>query len=200
MSKHILHLFNESKIILDLCGGSGSWSKPYADAGYDVRIITLPDQDVTDFIPPDNVYGILAAPPCTEFSLAKNAHPFAKRNFIKGMIPVNACIRIIWQSNPVFWAIENPVGLLSNFLKLKPKLIFHPWYYGDPWTKKTAIFGNFNIPPQRFTKRTEVMTKDQILACKEARKPQDSGSGEAKKYKRAITPPGFAQAFFASNP
>ncbi len=23
-----------SKIVLDLCGGSGSWSKPYKDAGY----------------------------------------------------------------------------------------------------------------------------------------------------------------------
>lgn len=30
------------KIILDLCGGTGSWSKPYRDAGYDVRLITLP--------------------------------------------------------------------------------------------------------------------------------------------------------------
>ena len=30
------------KIILDLCGGTGSWSKPYRDAGYDVRVITLP--------------------------------------------------------------------------------------------------------------------------------------------------------------
>ena len=27
----------EKKIILDLCGGTGSWSKPYKDAGYDVR-------------------------------------------------------------------------------------------------------------------------------------------------------------------
>ena len=31
------------KIILDLCGGTGSWSKPYKDAGYDVRVITLPE-------------------------------------------------------------------------------------------------------------------------------------------------------------
>jgi len=27
---------NSSKIILDLCGGTGAWSKPYADAGYNV--------------------------------------------------------------------------------------------------------------------------------------------------------------------
>lgn len=39
------------KIILDLCGGSGSWSKPYKDAGYDVRLITLPEIDVKDYNP-----------------------------------------------------------------------------------------------------------------------------------------------------
>lgn len=36
-----------NKIILDLCGGSGSWAKPYSDAGYiksdyDLRSITPP--------------------------------------------------------------------------------------------------------------------------------------------------------------
>ncbi len=34
---------NRDKIILDLCGGTGSWSKPYKEAGYDVRLITLPE-------------------------------------------------------------------------------------------------------------------------------------------------------------
>ena len=58
------------KIILDLCGGSGAWSLPYKEAGYDVRLITLPDNDVKNYDPPDNVYGVLAAPPCTKFSKA----------------------------------------------------------------------------------------------------------------------------------
>jgi hypothetical protein len=35
-------LDNKDKIILDLCGGTGAWSKLYKDAGYDVRLITLP--------------------------------------------------------------------------------------------------------------------------------------------------------------
>lgn len=39
---------NKDKIILDLCGGTGSWSKPYRDNGYEVRVATLPDFDVTD--------------------------------------------------------------------------------------------------------------------------------------------------------
>ena len=36
------------KIILDLCGGTGSWSAPYKQAGYDVRLVTLPDNDVME--------------------------------------------------------------------------------------------------------------------------------------------------------
>ena len=84
------------KVILDLCGGSGSWSKPYKDNGYDVEVLTLPHYDVTkvDFgthamhfelqtvhykdtktVLYKDVYGILAAPPCTEFSVAKGNAP-----------------------------------------------------------------------------------------------------------------------------
>ncbi len=29
------------KIILDLCGGTGAWSKPYREAGYDVRLMAV---------------------------------------------------------------------------------------------------------------------------------------------------------------
>lgn len=54
---------NQDKIILDLCGGTGSWSKPYRDAGYDVQVITLPEYDVLTYQSPENIYGILAAPP-----------------------------------------------------------------------------------------------------------------------------------------
>lgn len=41
---------NSKKIILDLCGGTGSWSRPYREAGYDVCLITLPDYDVNKAI------------------------------------------------------------------------------------------------------------------------------------------------------
>lgn len=57
-----------TKLILDLCGGTGSWSKPYREAGYEVVNVTLPTYNVLKFdILPllENVYGILAAPPCT---------------------------------------------------------------------------------------------------------------------------------------
>ncbi|MDR1702343.1 MAG: hypothetical protein LBR56_06165 [Sporomusaceae bacterium] len=82
------------RLILDLCGGTGSWSKPYQAAGYDVRLITLPDNDVRLYTPPDGVYGILAAPPCTEFSRAKHFHGKGKyhHDFLKGLEVVAACM------------------------------------------------------------------------------------------------------------
>jgi len=43
---------NSVKIILDLCGGTGSWSKPYLEGGYDVRVITLPQYDIFSYEPP----------------------------------------------------------------------------------------------------------------------------------------------------
>ena len=31
-----------TRVILDLCAGSGAWSQPYVEAGYDVRRYDLP--------------------------------------------------------------------------------------------------------------------------------------------------------------
>jgi site-specific DNA-cytosine methylase len=139
-------------IILDLCGGTGAWSKPYADNGFDVRVITLPDHSVSwntfheesmlflkNIVLAENieikysdVYGVLAAPPCTEFSQAKNGH-HRGRDFISGMEPVRACMEIIWhiqeRANLKFWALENPRGLLRRFLG-KPKYTFEQWQFG----------------------------------------------------------------------
>lgn len=47
-----MEINEQPPIVLDLCGGSGSWSRPYKEAGYDVRVITLPDYDVRTYAPP----------------------------------------------------------------------------------------------------------------------------------------------------
>lgn len=192
------------KIILDLCGGTGSWSRPYRDAGYDVRVITLPDYDVCTYDPPSNVYGILAAPPCTEFSRAKGALP---RDFAAGVSVMSACMRIIWScrisGTLKFWAVENPVGFMRQFLG-KPAYTFEQWEFGDIGIKPTDLWGYFK-PPKKLQQ-----TKPAQLAVKEYR-----GHGKLwskpkppKEYAhlvldraaiRAITPPGFARAFFLAN-
>lgn len=201
-----------TQIVLDLCGGTGSWSKPYKEAGYDVRVITLPEYDVRTYIPPENVYGILAAPPCTEFSVLNCKAEPRKRDEAAGMEIVNACIRIINQCNPVFWALENPRGHLRKYLGV-PKLNFQPWYYGDPWTKATDIWGNFNIP-QRLLQNWADVPKLDLYIRPNREKPNFAYLHKSAWNKipqlhfhkpetdaefRAMTPPGFAKAFYEAN-
>src|SRR3990167_3648967 len=135
------------KIILDLCGGTGAWSKPYAEAGYEVINVTLPDYDVRTYKPPKDVYGILAAPPCTMFSLARTTAK-TPRDLHIGMEIVESCLRIIWevrkQGKVRFWALENPYGLLRQFLGIPP-LVFDPCDFGERYTKKTDLWGYYNL-------------------------------------------------------
>jgi hypothetical protein len=190
---------NKDKIILDLCSGTGSWSRPYADAGYDVRIVTLPDNDVRLYIPPDNVYGILAATPCDQFSIAKHFHGKGNytHDFRAGLEVAAACCRIILTANPVFWAIENPANsLLKKWLK-EPALTFNPWEFGDPYQKSTAVWGQFNKPKTTVRKKPDGLVKFSMLKSKEIY-PQFYGV-YTRQERRAITPPGFAQAFYEAN-
>ena len=212
------------KIILDLCGGTGAWSRPYKEAGYDVRVITLPEYDVRTYVPPHRgVYGILAAPPCTMFSDART-NAKIPRDLKGGMELVEACLKIIWlyQYTPLsdqskvspleFWALENPwYGRLKWFLG-NPKFEFSPWEFGDAYKKRTAIWGYFNEPIKTVTDITKVMTKEQIEKHKtnsqtlpkfDYMKSKDIHPEYFKTFdrqtRRAITPAGFANAFFKAN-
>lgn len=204
---------NNGKIILDLCGGTGSWSRPYKEAGYDVRLVTLPEYDVRTYVPPLGVYGILAAPPCTEFSILNCTAAPRERCEEKGMEIVNACIRIIHTCSPKWWALENPVGYLRKYLG-KPKLTFQPWEYGDPWTKRTDIWGDFAPPPKAYKNWEDVPDKLPLYTRKGRQKPNyaylhKSAQQLIPQLKwvhiktdaefRAITPPGFAKAFYLAN-
>lgn len=193
---------NYGKIILDLCGGTGAWSRPYYDAGYDVRLITLPSQNIIDYIPPKDVYGILAAPPCTMFSLART-RATTPRDFIQGMGPVNGCYRIALQTSPRFFALENPVGLLAKYLG-PARYKFDPWQFGDPYTKRTWLWGWFNNPVSRYHRIKDVMDAEQIEASRETRNAKLPSISEltssTRADLRAITPSGFAQAFSEANP
>jgi len=189
---------SNKKIILDLCAGSGAWSRPYQECPeiYDVRLITLPDYDVRLYQPPKGVYGILAAPPCTEFSFAKHFHGKGnyKHDFLMGLQIVDACLRIILVTNPIWWALENPRGYLRRWLG-KPKLTFDPCDYGEPYKKKTDLWGNFVTPA--FLSCTPINRKFSLLKSREIH-PELYGKF-SRQERRAITPSGFAKAFFEAN-
>jgi hypothetical protein len=185
---------NADKIILDLCGGTGAWSRPYKDAGYDVRLITLPDNDVRTYQSPKNVYGILAAPECTDFSVSGAQYWMLKDidgRTIDSMGLVIACLRVIAQSQPSFWALENPVGRLSRWMG-KYQLSFNPCDYGDAYTKRTYLWGIFNMPQTNPVNPVKVCSEGSWLM-------QLGGKSTRTKELRSITPPGFAKAFFEAN-
>lgn len=178
-------------VILDLCGGTGAWSQPYVDAGYDVWVRTLPaDVRLMEF--PGEVHGILAAPPCTVFA---NSGAWVKRTdeeMRQGLSVVDACLRLVLATRPRWWALENPVGKLRRYLG-PPALIFQPHHYGDPYTKRTLLWGDFNE-----LRKTPV---EPVRVCEQGSWVQKlGGRSEKTKALRSMTPPGFARAFYEANP
>lgn len=135
-----------SKVILHLCADTGTDSWYYQqDPGFTVIRVGA-REGVANYEPPADVYGVIANPVCTEFSFAKWANNQGKGDHDQGMEMVNHCLRIIKRCSPTFWAIENPAtGRLREFLG-KPTQVYQPWEYGDPWTKKTALWGDFIAP------------------------------------------------------
>lgn len=179
------------KTVLSLFDYSGVWSQPYADAGYrvirydlqhghDVRLI---ERDLSLF----PVQGVLAAPPCTHFANSGARWWAEKGNaaLIEGLATVDAVFRIVWAYQPTWWALENPSGRLSRFIG-PAKYSFDPCDFGDPYTKRTHLWGHFAAPAK--------CPVEPVLGSKMHRL---SGSD---KNGRSITPAGFARAFFEANP
>jgi len=195
----------KDKIILDICGGTGSWSKPYADAGYDVRVITIPEYDVRlypskssnverlpnefeDIMKIGKVHGILAAPPCTYFAGSGAMWKRTDKQMIEGLSIVDACIRIIYVLKPKWWALENPVGKLKKWLG-PPVMSFHPCDYGDAYKKRTLLWGNFNTDLIKNPVKPIIPSPLHLLP-----------PSKDRAMLRSITPAGFSNAFFKANP
>jgi hypothetical protein len=135
---------------LDLFCGRGGWTRGFLDAGYEVTGIdilprhkTYPEEATyiqTDLMGYDAGTGwdvIVASPPCTGFSLANTRGGAEAREgrCRAGMLLVNVAYRIIRQSAPQYWAIENVRGAKKWF---RP-LLGEPAYTDGTW----FIWGDF---------------------------------------------------------
>lgn len=174
------------KLILDLCAGSGNWSQPYLEAGYEVIRVDLPnDVRLVEHLN-RKVHGILAAPPCTVFSLASAWVKRSPDEVKLALSVVDACLRLVLAHDPVFWALENPTGRLRKYLG-KPKLTWHPCDYGHPYTKRTDLWGKFTVPTT-----TPVKPEGSMIDV-------PGMKSSSSRSERAKTPTGFARAFFEAN-
>lgn len=187
---------NRDKLILHLCAGTGSDSEPYFRHGY--KIMPVREyQDIRLFNPSrveDPVYGIIANPPCTHFA-ASGARWWKKkgtRMLFHGLSLVDACFRVICLCNErqrlKFWMMENPVGRLPDYIG-PPRLIYQPYEYGDPYTKRTCLWGRFNIPPKL----------PNPVVPKEGSKMNNISPSIYREDERSMCSPAFAEAFFKAN-
>jgi hypothetical protein len=177
--------------VLSLCDFTGTWSAPYEAAGYDVRRVDIRrGEDVRLFKALSHpVRGILAAPPCTHFA-ASGARWWADKGqdaILEGLAVVDACLRIVAVHRPLWWVLENPVGRLRDYLG-EPAMAFDPSDYGDPYTKRTLLWGQFAKPMKCPVEATEGSKMHRLSPSPE------------RAALRSVTPEGFARAFFDANP
>ncbi|TDW63089.1 N12 class adenine-specific DNA methylase [Novosphingobium sp. PhB55] len=194
---------NSDKTILSLFDYTGEWSRPYEEAGYNViRFDIQHGQDVMDFSVEwfnDNydfgeVYGILAACPCTDFA-SSGARHFAGKD-ADGRTEASKelvfqTLRTIEYFRPKFWVLENPVGRIERLTGLpRARMTFNPSSFGAPYTKKTMLWGKFNGElPLAPVEPTEGSKMHRLYG----------GKSQATKNARSETPEGFAYAFFMAN-
>jgi hypothetical protein len=182
--------------ILSLCDYTGNWSKPYRDAGYEVIQVDLQHgQDIRLILYPGHVHGILAAPPCTTFA-SSGARWWAQKgeqDLLFGLSVADACLRLVALCRPDWWALENPTGRLSKFYG-KPSFSFDPCDFGDPYTKRTHLWGEFVPPLPLFSGSNQPV--EPTLGSKMHLLPPSKDRANI----RSATPMGFSRAFFEANP
>lgn len=189
---------SERGVVLDLCGGSGNWSAPYRELGFEVLVVDPATEledgvraDVRTWEPPRGlkVHGILAAPPCTHLA-GSGARWWAGKGdaaLLDALSIVDACIRLVVRFEPEWWALENPVGRLSRYLGA-PRLVFDPWQYGHPTIKRTCLWGRFEEPIGE-----PVVPVDGQVVWRMGPSPE-------RGRLRSITPEPVARAFALANP
>ena len=204
------------KVILHLCADIGSDSYPYqCDPAYEVIKIGK-DIGVENYHPDRLIHGVIANPVCTDFSFAKWKHRH-DQDEERGLVLVKECLRIIKESHCVGSVIENPkTGKLKDYLGTPPHW-YHPWQYGSPWTKATALWGNFNMPEKTHTSWDEVTQNDELYTRPGRGKPNfaflhKSAINDIEEFEpfkpfvdtdnafRSLCSQGFANAFKVANP
>ncbi len=186
------------RVILSLCDLTGNWPRFYREAGYDVRLVDVKHgQDVRLMHrPAEHIHGILAAPPCTVFANSGARWPRTPEEIAAGLAVVDACLRFVAVCRPVWWCLENPVGKLSRYLG-EPVMRFDPCEFGDPYTKKTCLWGHF-APPVPLVTTTRPVEPERV--CSQGSWVQRlGGKSDRTKEMRSATPLGFAKAFFEAN-
>lgn len=191
-------------IVLSLFDYTTNMVKPWAEAGHECYCVDLQHStgsyenihciraDVNDYRPgfrPDIVF---AFPPCTDVAVSG-----ARWMQDKGLGALIRALELFKRAVDIAdtcgapYMIENPVSTVSTYWR-KPDYTFHPWQYGDNYTKKTCLWtGNgFVMPEPAVTERP---------ADCDTKRIHYASPGEERANFRSETPMGFARAVFEAN-
>lgn len=221
-----LSLFHNTKLIISIYDYTEKWPQPYIDAGYPVMVwdkkiegdilegfsyfvTQINDAIEAGYIP----YGILAAPPCTDFSgsgarwwpekdkLKPGYEPFDHETELsEALVLIVLHLVDIYKETLKFWVLENPKGRIERLipeLAFYRRMKFNPCDFGDPYTKETILWGEFNTN----LKRAPVEPVMYELNGKKGSWMWAKLGGKSEKTKalRSATPAGFANAFYNAN-
>lgn len=101
---------------------------------------------------------MIAFPPCTYLTVAGNRHIPCNPDRWEKRLDAIKFVYALMQCNIPHIAIENPVGVLSTYIR-KPDQIFHPYHFGDPVPKRTCLWLK-NLPPLEYT---NVVTPEYVM-------------------------------------
>lgn len=174
------------KNLLSLFDESGEWSAPFAESGdwnvfqWDIKLSELMDVHNIDSAETalelfEHVDGIIAGPPCTDFTKSGAQYWSIKdedgRTWESVQI-VNQVIKIVDLFRPTdpdydevfFWAVENPAGRIQKLIpeletigNAGKALFFHPYEFAG-WT---------DLSPEEISRLDEIRVKNGIGVTKQ---------------------------------
>lgn len=165
--------------------------------------------DVLKVIKNNNWDLMIAFPPCTHLAVSGARHFKKKQEDGRQQDAINF-FKKLWNADQWgginYICIENPVGIMSSVLR-PPDQYIHPYYFGDPFQKKTGLWLKKLKPLRHISKGDQLELGDENIKVTHTHKGEfvtfSSGKRMAKWYheakdktghKRSKTFPGIAKA------
>jgi hypothetical protein len=124
---------------------------------------------------------MIAHPPCTFLC---NAGAQYHKGYEKETYLALAFVKALMNAPIPYIAIENPVGLISTYIR-KPDQIIYPWQFGHIDKKRTCLWTK-GLPILAETKRIPVLKRKDTI--------RDSSQNKDRKKRRSIFFEGIADA------
>jgi site-specific DNA-cytosine methylase len=162
--------------------------------------------DVLQVIKDESWDLMIAFPPCTHLAVSGARHFDQKKQDGRQKAAIEFFLAMV--NAPIkYIAVENPVGIMSTLYK-RPTQCIHPYYFGDPYSKKTCLWLKNLRPLKHYQNGTQLSIDDigakvthvdkgefiTFSSGKRMPKWYNEASGKNAGHLRSKTFPGIARA------